>query len=137
DDLFEFRSQRALDAVREVLSLRLRGPAAADVPQAVRETHAAVARALRRQGDPGLAALLRQATHWYGAGRSYAAEAIATGLEAARRLAQIQRFEEAEAFLGQAAEHAALVGRGAEVEAERLWLAAERAHVTGSGARVA
>lgn len=137
DDVYAFRSQRALDAVRAVLDLRLRGPAVAAVPQVVRERHAQVARALAGRARESLGDLLRQATHWYGAGRSYAAEAIAANLEAARRLAGLLRFEEAESFRRQAEDYAGLAGRQEEVEALGLWLAAERAHVTGVGARAA
>jgi len=142
DDVFEFRSQRALDAVREALALRLKGPRASDVPQAVREIHAQAARALAERAAAGgapdaLADLLAQATHWYGAGRSHAGEAVAANLLAARRLAALLRFAEARSFLEQAAECAAVARREPEVTALRLWLDAEQAHITGQGARAA
>ncbi len=135
DDLYEFRSQRALDAVREALALRLKGPGATDVSQTVRELHAMVAQALRPRAAGSLADLLAMATHSYGAGRSHAGEAVTANLEAARKLAGLLRFGEAEAFLKQAREAAQPIGRGGEVEGLSLQLAAERAHVTGEGAR--
>ncbi len=140
DDVFEFRSQRALDAVREALSLRLKGPRASDVSQAVREIHAQAARALAERAQRGtahdaLADLLAQATHWYGAGRSHATSAVTANLAAARRLAALLRFAEARGFLAQAEECAGFVARDAEVAATRLWLDAEQAYVTGQGAR--
>ena len=142
DDVFEFRSQRALDAVREALALRLKGPRASDVPQAVREIHAQAARALAERAAQGgapdaLADLLAQATHWYGAGRSHAAEAVAANLLAARRLAALLRFAEARTFLEQAAECALVARQEPAVAAVRLWLDAEQAHITGQGARAA
>lgn len=142
DDVFEFRSQRALDAVREALGLRLKGPAATDVTQAVREVHAQAARALAERAAAGeapdaLADLLAQATHWYGAGRSHCAAAVTANLAAARRLAALLRFAEAEGFLKQAEDCAAHVERDDEVRTTALWLAAERAYVTGQGARAA
>jgi len=135
DDVFEFRSQRGLDAVREALSLRLKGPRADDVPQTVRELHALIAAALAPRAQASLADLLSMATHWYGAGRGHAAQAVAANLAAARKLAGLLRFGEAETFLAQAAEGAAFSGLGDAVAATRIWLAAERAHVTGEGAR--
>jgi len=137
DDLYEFRSQRRLDAVREALSIRLAGPAASGVPQGVRELHALCAAALAARGGANLAELLAAATHWYGAGRRYAGEAVTWNLRAVARLAALLRFAEAETFLAQAAATAALCGRSGEVERQRLWLAAERSHVTGTGARAA
>lgn len=142
DDVFEFRSQRALDAVREALALRLKGPRAGDVPQAVREVHAQAARALAERAARGaapdaLADLLAQATHWYGAGRAHAAEGLAANLLAARRLSQLLRFPEARSFLQQAEDCAVVARREAEAEALRLLLAAEEAHITGQGARAA
>lgn len=135
DDVYEFRSQRALDAVREALSIKLKGPRATDVPQAVRELHAMVAQALRPRAAGSLADLLAMATHFYGAGRSHAGEAVSANLEAAQKLAGLLRFAEAETFLGQARECAVLAGREDQAEAVALRLAAERAHVTGEGAR--
>jgi hypothetical protein len=137
DDLYEFRSQRILDALREALAIRLAGPEATDVPQGVRELHALCAAALAKRGGENLAELLAAATHWYGAGRRHAGEAVTWNLRAAVRLARLLRFAEAGTFLAQAAATATLCGREAEVERLRLWLAAERSHVTGVGARAA
>ena len=137
DDLYEFRSQRLLDGVRAALSIRLVGPRSADVPQGVRELHALCAAALAARGGNSLSELLAAATHWYGAGRRYAGEAVTWNLRAAQRLAELFRYAEAETFLAQAAEAATLCSREAEVTRFRLWLAAERSHVTGVGARAA
>jgi len=137
DDLYEFRSQRLLDAVREALSIRLAGPEAPDVTQGVRELHALCAQALSGRGGRTLGELLAAATHWYGAGRRYAGEAVTWNLRAVERLAELFRFAEAETFLAQAGAAARFCAREREVEGLRLWLAAERSHVTGNGARAA
>lgn len=135
DDLYEFRSQRVLDALRDQLQLHLMGPRATSVPQGVREIHAQIARVLQARQGEGLADLMRAANHFHAAGRRYAKEAIESNLAAAERLARLLRFDEAKRHLDQAADYAPFLRREGDIERARLLQEAERAHVTGSGAR--
>jgi tetratricopeptide (TPR) repeat protein len=131
DDIFHFRSQRALDAVRRVVIIHFSGPGSTKIPQFIRFMHGAIGKSINLIDNQSFASFQRSASHFYAAGNSYANEAIVASLRASKAARSMLRFDQARKNIEQAKEYLPVTGSMPAVLHEELLLEEARASATG------
>jgi tetratricopeptide (TPR) repeat protein len=131
DDVFAFASGLMFDFVREELGVSDQGPAAADVPQVIREIHARIATTLETRLPQSSGHIYDVARHYYAAGTLYAGKSVEFCLQATRAARNSFSFVAARKFLNMANESAQAINRELDLPLERLRIDLDEGHVTG------
>ena len=129
DDLFSFRSQMALDAVREEFSVSFDGPHDSNMPQSLRLIHGEIGLVLAQLDNPSITDLQRKAMHFYASGKRYANDAVSSNLEAARAARSLCQFDQAYKNLKNARAYVRWVTNEPAIKIEELLIAGEQSHV--------
>jgi tetratricopeptide (TPR) repeat protein len=134
DDIYRFRSQIILDAIRENTGYSESGIGAADVSQLIRHFHALAAMAWEKElrENYSAKAVMTVAAHYYVAGRLYADKAIHYNLEAAKTARNLFEYDKALDLLNRVDEVAEATGKEvSESTYLRVLIECDRSNVRG------
>lgn len=137
DDIYQFRSQILLDAIREVIGYSSEGIRSSNVSQIIRHFHALAATALEKDlpNDRSAKRIMAIANHYYAAGRLYIDQALDYSLEAAKACRRLFEYDKAISYLDRVDELASLSGKKLpDSETLRLLIECDRSNVTGKNA---
>jgi hypothetical protein len=140
DDVYQFRSQIILDAVRETIDYSMEGMLSPHVTQAMRHFHALVANALEESNKkmPSTKLTMEIANHYYAAGKLYADKAIIALLDAANASRELFEYDDALYYLDKADEVLDITKKiNVESKELRILVECDRANVQNTGASVA
>lgn len=134
DDVYSFRSQAFIDAVRLNIGYTNHGSNASTVAQSVRNYHALIAKAIQDMGVSNPDDVMSIARHYFAAGSIYAKESMDANIEAAKLATRFHQFDDASGLLDKA-EMSATEARvdDQEVIIQKALLACERSHIHSKG----
>ncbi len=134
DDIYQFRSQIILDAIRANIAYSNEGIKSAHVSQAIRHFHALAASSLVEEqiDNPSSKLTMEIANHYYAAGKLYADKAIECTLAAATACRNLFQYDDALGYLDKADEVLMLINKNRpESDALRLLIECDRSNVYG------
>jgi len=137
DDIYQFRSQMIIDAVRSYINYSNEGIKSTHIPQLVRHFHALAASALEENLDDSYSSKLVMsiANHYYAAGRLYANKTVEYALKAADACRMMFQYDDALRYLDKLDEVLILTNKHSkESEKLRLLIECDRSNVSGKGA---
>jgi len=127
DNIFSFKSQMAVDAIREILGYTNQNFLKTKAPQIVRYYHQIIAEAMKENNYP----ILQIANHYYAAGKSVVNNSFEYQLKAAKSCKDIFEFNKAKDYLNKANSFLSIVSKKDEVEYLEMIVEADREFVTG------
>ena len=134
DDVYSFRSQAFLDAVRLNIKYTNHGSNVSTVAQSVRNYHALIAKAIQDIGANNLDDTMSIARHYFAAGSMYAKDSMIANIKAAKLAIRFHQFDDALSLLDKAdmsATEAKTDNR--EVVIQKAVLKCEKSHIHGKG----
>jgi len=134
DDIYQFRSQMILDAVRAYIGYSNEGIQSVHVPQAIRHFHALAASAIEQslQEHTSSTLIMEIANHYYAAGKLYANKAVEYTLKAADACRKMFQYDDALRYLDRTDEILMLTHSQSEESATlRLLIECDKSNVQG------
>ena len=134
DDIYQFRSQIVLDAVRANIAYSNEGIKSIHVPQAIRHFHALAANALqqKQKEDHSSKLVMEIANHYYASGRLYADDALDYLLQASNVCRKLFEYDDALKYLDKVDEILSLLNKNLpESEEVRLLIECDKSNVYG------
>ena len=136
DDVYQFRSQILLDALRSNIRYSTEGILSIHVPQSIRHFHALAANALRKTQEDDFSSklIIEIANHYYAAGKLYAKEAIDYLEQAVDACRNLFEYDDALSYLNKVDEVLELT-KGETVKSKelRLLIECDKSNVQGIG----
>jgi len=127
DNIFSFKSQMAVDALREIIGYSKDTFLEKKAPQIIRYYNQIIAEAMIESGYSDM----QIANFYYGAGKSAINQNFDYQLKAAKSCKDIFEFEEANKYINNAKTLLAVVNKSDEVEYVEMIIEADREFVTG------
>lgn len=137
DDIYQFRSQILLDALRSTIGYSTEGMLSTNVSQAIRYFHALAANSLEQtQKDNRSSKLVMQiANHYYAAGKLYADRAVEYLQQSVKACRQLFEYDNAIVYLDKVDEVLSLTKKdNSNNKFLRLLIECDKSHVQGLGA---
>lgn len=137
DDIYQFRSQIVLDAVRANIFYSNEGIKSIHVPQVIRHYHALAASALKQteEEDHSSKLIMEIANHYYASGKLYANVAIDYLLRASNVCRKLFEYDDALKYLDKVDEILLLLNKNLpESEEVRLLIECDKSNVYGVNA---
>jgi len=137
DDIYQFRSQMIMDAVRAYIGYSNEGIESIHVPQSIRHFHALAANAIEQcnQEHTSATQIMEIANHYYAAGKLYANKAVEYTLRAAEACRKMFQYDEALQYLTKTDEVLKLTNTHSEESTKlRLLVECDKSSVEGIGA---
>jgi tetratricopeptide (TPR) repeat protein len=137
DDIYQFRSQMILDAVRDYISYSNEGSKALHVPQIIRHYHALAANTMQKylKYNNSSKLIMEIANHYYAAGQLYTKQAIEYAIKAASSCRNIFEYNAALEYLFKI-EKLPISDKKLlkEIEELHILIECDKSHVLGEGA---
>ncbi len=139
DDVYQFRSQILLDALRATIGYSTDGMTSTHVAQSMRHFHALAAYALKQtlKDNKSSKLVMSVANHYYAAGKLHANEAVEHLLQAVETCRGLFEYDDAIAYLDKVDEVLSLTKKDTtKSETLRLLVEADKSNVQGVGANM-
>jgi len=139
DDVYQFRSQILMDALRSTIGYSTDGMTSTHVAQSMRHFHALAAYALEQtlKDNKSSKLVMSVANHYYAAGKLHANEAVEHLLQAVETCRGLFEYDDAIAYLDKADEVLSLTKKDTtESETLRLLVEADKSNVQGIDANI-
>ena len=134
DDVYSFRSQAFLDAIRLNIGYTNHGSNVSTVAQSARNYHALIAKATQDIGASNLNDTMSIARHYFAAGSIYAKESMIANIKAAKLTIRFHQFDDAYSLLDKADMSATeSKSDNQEVVIQKALLECEKSHIHGKG----
>ena len=140
DDVYQFRSQILLDALRSTIGYSTKGMLSTHVSQSIRYFHALAANTLEqtKKEDHSSKLVMEIANHYYAAGKLYANDAVDYLRQAVEVCRQLFEYDNALAYLDKADEVLTLTKKDSSYNTVlRLLVECDKSNVQGDGADIA
>ena len=134
DDVYSFRSQAYLDAVRLSIEYTNDGSNVSTVPQSARNFHALIASSIQDSNTNNPDDVMAIARHYFAAGSIYAEKSLVANIAAAKLASRFHQFDNAESLLEKARISCESSGQSAEnIAIQQAVLVCEKSHIYGKG----